>query len=149
MSDHLPEYDTAEFLDTPEHVAAYIEAVLEDSDPSLIAHAIGVVARARGMSQIAAETGKSRESLYRALSEKGNPNLDTLTSVLKTIGLRLSVLPIKAIKDPQIKQVVAQYTNSSFAGPVFIKELSPGEAKKVFMLHDRTINYINNEQCVA
>ena len=87
-------WDVAEHLDTPERIALYIEAVLEDGDPALIASAIGDVARARGMAEIAAETGKSRESLYRALSEKGNPQLDTLVVVLKAIGLRLSVRPI-------------------------------------------------------
>lgn len=68
--------------------------MLEDGDPALIAAAIGDVARAHGMAQIAAETGRSRESLYRALSDKGNPQLDTLIGVLKAIGLRLSVQPI-------------------------------------------------------
>lgn len=87
-------YDTAEHLKTPEDVAAYIEAVLEDGDPALVAHAIGVVARARGMAEIARETGRSRESLYRALSDKGNPQLDTLMGVLKSLGLRLSVSPV-------------------------------------------------------
>lgn len=88
-------YDTAEHLRTPEDIALYIEAVLEDGDPALVADAIGVVARARGMAQIAQETGRSREQLYRTLSEKGNPQLDTLMGVLKAIGLRLSVKPIE------------------------------------------------------
>src|ERR1700712_5525238 len=88
-------YDTAENLRTPEDIALYIEAVLEDGDPALVADAIGVVARARGMAQIAQETGRSREQLYRTLSEKGNPQLDTLMGVLKAIGLRLSVKPIE------------------------------------------------------
>ena len=88
-------YDTAEHLKTPEHVAAYLEAVLEDNDPALLGHALGVAARAHGMMQIAQETGRSREQLYRTLSEKGNPQLDTLMGVLKAIGLRLSVKPIE------------------------------------------------------
>ncbi|MCJ2068699.1 putative addiction module antidote protein [Methylobacterium sp. J-030] len=88
-------YDTAEHLRTPEDIALYIEAVLEDGDPALVADAIGVVARARGMAQIAQEIGRSREQLYRTLSEKGNPQLDTLMGVLKAIGLRLSVKPIE------------------------------------------------------
>ncbi|MEL6064334.1 MULTISPECIES: addiction module antidote protein [unclassified Methylobacterium] len=87
-------YATAEHLRTPEDIALYIEAVLEDGDPALVADAIGVVARARGMAQIAQETGRSREQLYRTLSERGNPQLDTLMGVLKAIGLRLSVKPI-------------------------------------------------------
>ncbi|WP_267353643.1 MULTISPECIES: addiction module antidote protein [unclassified Methylobacterium] len=88
-------YDTAEHLKTPEHIAAYLEAVLEDNDPALLSHALGAAARARGMIQIAQETGRSREQLYRTLSEKGNPQLDTLMGVLKAIGLRLSVKPIE------------------------------------------------------
>ncbi|WP_313901197.1 addiction module antidote protein [Methylobacterium sp. J-048] len=66
-------WDVVEHLDTPERIALYIEAMLEDGDPALIASAIGDLARARGMAQIAAETGRSCESLYRALSEKGEP----------------------------------------------------------------------------
>lgn len=98
MTVETRDWDVVEHLDTPERIAAYIEAVLEDGDPALISAAIGDVARARGMSQIAAETGRSRESLYRALSEKGNPQLDTLVSVLKAVGLRLSVQPIAESK---------------------------------------------------
>ncbi len=74
-------------------MAHYIAAVLEDGDPTLIAAAIGDVARLLGMAPIAAETGRSRESLYRALSETGHPQLDTLVSVLRAIRLRLSVQP--------------------------------------------------------
>ena len=99
MTIETRDWDVVEHLDTPERIAAYIEAVLEDGDPALIAAAIGDVARARGMTQIAVETGRSRESLYRALSDKGNPQLDTLVSVLKAIGLRLSVQPI-AVSTP-------------------------------------------------
>lgn len=76
---------------TPEHVAAYLDGVLEDNDPALLAHALGVVARARGMAQIAQDTGRSREQLYRTLSERGNPQLDTLMRVLDALGLQLSV----------------------------------------------------------
>ncbi|CAO4174095.1 addiction module antidote protein [Methylorubrum extorquens] len=88
-------YDSAEHLKTPEHIAAYLDAVLEDNDPALLAHALGVIARARGMTQIAQEVGRSREQLYRTLSDKGNPQLDTLMGVLKSLGLRLSVHPIE------------------------------------------------------
>ncbi|WP_342106679.1 addiction module antidote protein [Methylobacterium sp. SI9] len=98
MTIETRDWDVVEHLDSPERIAAYIEAVLEDGDPALISAAIGDVARARGMTQIAFETGRSRESLYRALSDKGNPQLDTLVSVLKAIGLRLSVQPIAVSK---------------------------------------------------
>ena len=89
-------YDTAEYLDSEEKIAAYIDAVLEDSDPALVTHALGVAARARGMSQIARDTGLSRESLYRALSADGNPELATVLKVLKALGVRLSAVPADA-----------------------------------------------------
>ncbi|GJD98325.1 addiction module antidote protein [Methylobacterium isbiliense] len=86
-------WDTADSLDTPERIALSIEAVLEDGDPALIAAAIGDVARAKGMSQVAQKAGLSREAMYRALSEDGNPRLTTLMAVLKALGLRLTVTP--------------------------------------------------------
>lgn len=84
-------YDTADYLDTPERIEAYLETVLEDGDPAEIRAALGIVARARGMTQIARETGLGRESLYKALSRDGNPELGTILQVLKALGLRLSV----------------------------------------------------------
>jgi probable addiction module antidote protein len=84
-------HDTAEHLRTDEDVALYIEAVLEDGDPALIRDAIGIVARARGMSQIARDAGLSRESLYKALSQTGNPSFETVRAVLQALGLQLSV----------------------------------------------------------
>lgn len=92
-SPDLDLYDSAEFLSTPAHIAAYIEAVLEDDDPALLAHAIGVAARAHGMAEIAQATGRSRESLYRALSDRGNPQLATFMGVLRALGLQLSIRP--------------------------------------------------------
>jgi len=93
-------YDTAEYLDSQEAVAAYIDAVLDDGDPALIAQALGTVARARGMSQIARDTGLSRESLYRALSAEGNPEFGTVLRVLKALGLRLMTAPLAAAPRP-------------------------------------------------
>lgn len=84
-------HDTAEHLRTDEDLALYIEAVLEEGDPALIRDAIGIVARARGMSQIAREAGLSRESLYKALSQTGNPSFETVRAVLQALGLQLSV----------------------------------------------------------
>ena len=89
-------YDSADYLKTPEAIAAYLEDILAEQDPGLIAHAIGVVARAQGMSAIAKKTKLSRESLYRSLSSEGNPELETLIKVLSELGLRLSVEPKKA-----------------------------------------------------
>ena len=82
-------WDSAEFLDTPEMIAAYIQAAFEDGDPTVITHAIGVVARAKGMTQLAREAGVTREALYKALSQEGDPKLSTFLGVLKALGLKL------------------------------------------------------------
>ena len=84
-------YDVAEHLRTPEEAAAYLEACLEeaDVDSSFIAKALGDIARARGMSQVAKDTGLSRESLYKALSGERNPGFDTVLKVMKALGLEL------------------------------------------------------------
>ena len=70
-------------------MAAYLEAALEDGDPALIAAALGDIARAKGMSQIARETGLGRESLYKALSPDSNPEFSTVLKVVRALGLRL------------------------------------------------------------
>lgn len=85
-------FDVQDFLKTPEEQAAYIEAALEDGDPSLIAAAIGDIARARGVTAFAKETGLSREAIYKAFQPGGNPTLDTLAKATKALGLRLSVV---------------------------------------------------------
>lgn len=87
-------YDSAEFLDSGEAIAAYLEEAFDSQDPSFIAHALGVVARARGMSRIARDTGLSRESLYRALSPEGNPEFTTVLRVMHALGLRLAAVPL-------------------------------------------------------
>lgn len=83
-------WDAATYLETPEQIALYLEAVFEEGDPQLIASAIGDVARAYGMTQLASETGLAREALYRSLSEQGNPELATVLKVLGALGLRLA-----------------------------------------------------------
>lgn len=86
-------FDPAEYLDSPEMIAAYLEAVLEEGDASLIAAALGDIAKAKGMSQIAKDAGVSRDSLYKSLRGGGNPTLATLVGVLRSLGLHLSVEP--------------------------------------------------------
>ncbi len=83
-------WDSAELLDSPEAIEAYVEAAFEDGDTAVIAHALGVVARARGMSQIARDAGMSRDAVYKALSRDGNPTLATLSKVMAALGLRLT-----------------------------------------------------------
>ena len=88
-------YDVAEHLRTPEEMAAYLDAWLEEApdDVSGIARALGDIARAKGMSQVAKEAGLSRESLYRALSEGGNPSFATVLKVARALGVRLHAQP--------------------------------------------------------
>jgi probable addiction module antidote protein len=86
---HTRPWDVAEHLETEEDMAAYLEAALEDGDPALVAAALGDIARAKGMTQIARETGLGRESLYKALSPEGNPELATVLKVIRALGLRL------------------------------------------------------------
>ena len=86
-------WDASEYLDSEEAVAAYLDAAFEDGDPQLIAAALGDVARARGMSEIAGKAGLSRESLYRALSKDGNPEFATVLRVVRALGMRISVDP--------------------------------------------------------
>ena len=83
-------YDSADFLDSPDAIAAYIEAAFEDGDPTVITHALGVVARAKGMSELARTAGVTREALYKALTAEGDPKLSTFSGVLKALGLRIS-----------------------------------------------------------
>jgi len=82
-------WDAAEHLESEEDIVAYLEAALEDGDAAVVAAALGDIARAKGMSDIARETGLGRESLYKALSAEGNPALSTILKVVKALGLRL------------------------------------------------------------
>ena len=79
----------AEHLKTDEDMAAYLEAALEDGDPVLITHVLGTIARAKGMTQLARDTGLGRESLYKALSAEGNPEFATVLKVVRALGLKL------------------------------------------------------------
>ena len=83
------QWDVAEHLETEEDMAAYLEAALEDGDPKLVSAALGDIARAKGMTQVARDTGLGRESLYKTLSPEGNPELTTLLKVVHALGLRL------------------------------------------------------------
>ena len=82
-------FDTAEFLSSEKDMAAYLEAALSEGDPSLVVQALGAIAKARGMAQIAKDTGLRRESLYKALSPEGNPEFNTVLKVVKALGIRL------------------------------------------------------------
>ena len=85
-------WDAAEHLNDPSDAIAYLEAAFEDGDPQVIAAALGDVARSRGMTSVAAQSGHGRESLYKALSPSGNPSFATVLNVLDALGLRLHPL---------------------------------------------------------
>jgi len=90
MAEKLTTYDPAEDLTSDEAIAAFMAEAFESNDVGYIAHALGVVARARGMTQIASQTGLSREQLYRSFSERGNPTLKTTLAVMKALGINLT-----------------------------------------------------------
>lgn len=89
-------YDSADYLKTDTDIAAYIGACMEEGgdDPAFIARALGVVARARNMSQLAEQTGLTRAGLYRALSGEGNPSFATVLKVMHALGLQLTAKPL-------------------------------------------------------
>ncbi len=87
------EWDPAEYLDSDEKITEYLAAALEENDPALFAAALGDIARAKGMSQMARETGLARESLYKALSAEGNPTFATILKVVEALGIRLQAVP--------------------------------------------------------
>jgi probable addiction module antidote protein len=89
-------FDAAEYLDTAERQAAYITAALETGDPDFVRDALGVVARARGMAEVAKTADLNRESLYKALGESGNPEFSTVMRVLRALGLTLTARPAEA-----------------------------------------------------
>jgi probable addiction module antidote protein len=92
----VSKYDVADHLRTPREMAAYLDAWLQDApdDAAGIARALGDIARAKGMTQVAKDAGLSRESLYRALSENGNPSFATVLKVAKALGVRLQAVSL-------------------------------------------------------
>ncbi|MEX2319416.1 MAG: addiction module antidote protein [Bauldia sp.] len=90
MAEKLTTYDPAEDLASDKAIAAFMAEAFKTNDAGYIAHALGVVARAKGMGQIADATGLSREQLYRSFSARGNPTLKTTLAVTKALGLELS-----------------------------------------------------------
>ena len=90
MTEKLTTYDSAEDLTSDTAIATFMAEAFASGDPGYIAHALGVVARAKGMAQIARQTGLSREQLYRSFSENGNPTLKTTIAVMKALGIELT-----------------------------------------------------------
>lgn len=94
MTDKLTAFDPADGLTSDEAVTVFLEEAFRSEDAGYIAHALGVVARAKGMTKIASETGLSREQLYRSFSENGNPTLKTTIMVMKSLGIALRTAPL-------------------------------------------------------
>ena len=94
MAVEITDFDPAAYLDDDEAIAAYLSDAFETQDVAFISDAIGVVARAKGMKQIAQEAGVSRESLYRALSSAGNPELATVLKVLASMNIKINAKPM-------------------------------------------------------
>ncbi|MGD0732480.1 MAG: addiction module antidote protein [Terracidiphilus sp.] len=90
MAERLTNYDPAEDLISDEAIAVFMAEAFQTNDVGYISHALGVVARAKGMAQIAIQTGLSREQLYRSFSAKGNPTLKTTLAVMKALGVQLT-----------------------------------------------------------
>lgn len=91
----LPEFDAAEYLDDERAIAAYLTAILEENDPALLTAALGDVARARGMTEIAKASGLTREALYRALRADAQPRFETVSRVCAALGVKLVAEPIQ------------------------------------------------------
>ncbi len=89
--DDLPKFDMSKYLKTQEDIQDYIQEVIEDGDASELAYALGVIAKAYGMSSIAQKSGISREGLYKALRKNSSPRLDTINKVINSLGFKLSI----------------------------------------------------------
>jgi probable addiction module antidote protein len=96
MAEKLTKYDPAEDLASDQAIATFMAEAFQTNDVAYISHALGVVARAKGMAQIAGQTGLSREQLYRSFSEKGNPTLKTTLAVMKALGVELTAKAARA-----------------------------------------------------
>ena len=98
-------FDAADYLDTEERQTAFISAALETGDADFVRDALGLVARARGMGEIAKNAGLNRESLYKALGESGNPEFATVMRIVRALGLTLSARPAVRVRPPKRRTV--------------------------------------------
>ena len=94
MTLNTREYHPARYLQSEEEQAEYLKLTCEDGTPSVIAKALGVVARARGITDLSRKTGLTRQALYKALSGEGNPELGTIAKVAEALGFRLAIVPV-------------------------------------------------------
>lgn len=91
----LPDFDVSDYLENEEMIQDYLNIIIEENDPALLASTLGDIAKARGMSQIAKDAGMGRESLYKALRDNSSPRFETISRVLNALQLKLVVAPIK------------------------------------------------------
>jgi probable addiction module antidote protein len=96
----MSDFDMAEHLKSEEDIAAYLTIVIEDGDPGELAHALGVAARARGMTEVANSAGISRESLYKALRPNSQPRFDTISRVCSALGVKLVAQAVQKESQP-------------------------------------------------
>lgn len=92
---NLPDFDVSDYLENEEMIQEYLNIIIEENDPALLASTLGDIAKARGMSQIAKDAGMGRESLYKALRDNSSPRFETISRVLNALQLKLVVAPIK------------------------------------------------------
>ncbi|MFZ2628623.1 MAG: addiction module antidote protein [Rugosibacter sp.] len=110
MTEKFTRWDAADYLETTEDMALYLDACLEEDpgDGSLIRAALNDIARARGMTQLARDTGITREGLYRALSSSGNPELSTVLKVIRALGITLHAAPAAPAKPRRSRKKAAE-----------------------------------------
>ena len=113
MSKALSKFDAAATLRDSEAIAEYMAAAFETQDPSYISHALGVVARAKGMSEIARDSGLSREHLYRSFSEDGNPTLKSILAVMDALGVQLTASATGSAAASSSKKVARSRTRET------------------------------------
>jgi probable addiction module antidote protein len=99
MTETFAPFDVADYLDSEDLMAKYLAAAAEDSDPDIFLAALGDVARARGMAHVANEAGLGRESLYKALSPGAHPRFETISAVLKALGMKMSITPARPLEE--------------------------------------------------
>ena len=106
MTVKTSEWDASEYLETEKDVSEYLTAIMEEGDPALLQAALGDVAKARGMSDIARSAHVGRESLYKSLSADGNPSFQTIAKVLAALGIRMTFSPARTSKPKQASATV-------------------------------------------
>jgi probable addiction module antidote protein len=105
-------FDASELLDTPARRAAYLSAAFETGDPEEIRDALGIVARARGLAEVAREANMSRTSLYKTLGANGNPEFGTVVRVLASLGIRLTATPVVQPRKSALRTAATKHTTA-------------------------------------